>query len=173
MKIVVTGAECSGKSQLCAELAEITHSRWVPEYAREYLEKNGPDYSYQDFMKIVDGHRRRQAEALHINAELVFLDTDLINFQVWAERKFDKIPPALFSLKESTEGKIYFVCYPDLEWEDDPLRENRDFQLEIYQRHLDLIKEFKRPYAIIRGQGKDRLRRALDSLQDFQEKEED
>jgi len=172
MRIVLTGAECSGKSQLCAELAEMTHSRWVPEYAREYLEKHGANYSYQDFIKILDGHRRRQAEALHINAELVFLDTDLINFQVWAERKYDKVPPALLSLEESTAGKIYFVCYPDLEWEDDPLRENRAFQLEIYHRHLELVKQFKRPYKIIKGQGKDRLRKALDVLQDFQEQEE-
>ncbi|MGK0406574.1 MAG: nicotinamide riboside kinase [Roseivirga sp.] len=172
MRIVVTGPECSGKSQLCAELAEITHSRWVKEYAREYLEKNGADYTYQDFIKILDGHRRRQAEALHINAELVFLDTDLINFQVWAERKYDKIPPALLSLKESTEGKIYFVCFPDLAWEDDPLRENKESQVEIYHRHLQLVKEFERPYKIIKGQGKDRLRRALDALQEFQEQEE-
>jgi nicotinamide riboside kinase len=172
MRIVVTGPECSGKSQLCAELAEITHSRWVKEYAREYLEKHGANYTYQDFIKILDGHRRRQAEALHINAELVFLDTDLINFQVWAERKYDKIPPALLSLKESTEGKIYFVCFPDLAWEDDPLRENQEAQVEIYHRHLELVKEFGRPYKIIKGQGKDRLRRALDALQDFQEQEE-
>ena len=64
------------------------------------------------------------------------------------------------------------MCYPDLEWEDDPLRENPDDQFEIYQRHLELVKGFERPYAIIKGQGKDRLRRALDKLQDFQEKEE-
>ena len=38
-KIVAIGPESTGKSTLCAQLAEHYNSLWVPEYAREYLEK--------------------------------------------------------------------------------------------------------------------------------------
>jgi nicotinamide riboside kinase len=54
-KIVVIGPESTGKSTLCAQLAEYYHTIWVPEYAREYLEKNGKDYKYDDLLTIAKG----------------------------------------------------------------------------------------------------------------------
>ncbi|HEV2831233.1 MAG TPA: ATP-binding protein [Hanamia sp.] len=54
-KIVVIGPESTGKSTLCAQLAEHYQTLWVPEYAREYLEKNGTDYSYNDLLAIAKG----------------------------------------------------------------------------------------------------------------------
>ena len=36
-KFVVIGPESTGKSTLCAQLAEYYETIWVPEYAREYL----------------------------------------------------------------------------------------------------------------------------------------
>ena len=54
-KFVVVGPESTGKSTLCSQLAEHYHTTWVPEYAREYLEKNGMDYTYDDFLTIAKG----------------------------------------------------------------------------------------------------------------------
>ena len=38
-KIAILGPESTGKSELAKALAEYFHSEWVPEYAREYIEK--------------------------------------------------------------------------------------------------------------------------------------
>jgi len=54
-KYVIIGPESTGKSTLCRELAEQYHTSWVPEYAREYLEKNGMDYAYDDLLTIAKG----------------------------------------------------------------------------------------------------------------------
>ena len=54
-KFVVIGPESTGKSTLCSQLAEYYETIWVPEYAREYLEKNGTDYSYDDLLTIGKG----------------------------------------------------------------------------------------------------------------------
>lgn len=52
---VVIGPESTGKSTLCSQLAEHYHTIWVPEYAREYLEKNGTNYTYDDLLTIAKG----------------------------------------------------------------------------------------------------------------------
>ena len=51
-KIVVIGPESTGKSTLCKNLAAHYNTLWVPEYAREYLEKNGTEYTYEDLLTL-------------------------------------------------------------------------------------------------------------------------
>ncbi len=57
-KIVVIGPESTGKSTLCEKLADHYNTLWVPEYAREYLEKHGPEYTYEDLYDIAAGQLR-------------------------------------------------------------------------------------------------------------------
>lgn len=54
-KFVVIGPESTGKSSLCSQLAEHFNTLWVPEYAREYLEKNGTYYTYENLLTIAKG----------------------------------------------------------------------------------------------------------------------
>jgi nicotinamide riboside kinase len=54
-KIVVIGPESTGKSTLCKKLAAHYNSLWVPEYAREYLEKKGTEYNYENLLDIAKG----------------------------------------------------------------------------------------------------------------------
>src|SRR6266508_5671062 len=63
-KIVVTGPESTGKSTLCQQLAKHFNTLWCPEYAREYLLKNGAKYSYDDLLNIAKGQVRLEDEYL-------------------------------------------------------------------------------------------------------------
>src|SRR6478735_12408960 len=54
-KIVVIGPESTGKSTLCEQLAQRFNASWCPEYAREYLSRNGVKYGYDDLLKITQG----------------------------------------------------------------------------------------------------------------------
>jgi nicotinamide riboside kinase len=54
-KIVVIGPESTGKSTLCQQLAAHYSTTWCPEYAREYLLKNGMNYTYEDLLTIAKG----------------------------------------------------------------------------------------------------------------------
>ena len=54
-KIVIIGPESTGKSTLCKQLAKHYDSLWCPEFAREYLLKNGMDYTYDDLLNIAKG----------------------------------------------------------------------------------------------------------------------
>ena len=51
-KIVVIGPESTGKSTLCELLANHFQTKWVAEYAREYLLTNGKEYTYDNLLTI-------------------------------------------------------------------------------------------------------------------------
>ncbi|WP_276502376.1 AAA family ATPase [Terrimonas pollutisoli] len=54
-KVVVIGPESTGKSTLCELLAKHYQTKWCPEYAREFLLKNGTNYSYEDLLTVAKG----------------------------------------------------------------------------------------------------------------------
>jgi len=54
-RISITGPESTGKSALAKELAAHFNTVWVPEYAREYLEKLGRRYEFEDIAIIAKG----------------------------------------------------------------------------------------------------------------------
>jgi nicotinamide riboside kinase len=63
-KFVIIGPESTGKSTLCGQLADHFDTLWVPEYAREYLEKNGTDYNYGDLLTIAKGQIKLEEEGI-------------------------------------------------------------------------------------------------------------
>jgi nicotinamide riboside kinase len=63
-KIVVLGPESTGKSFLCEQLATHYQTKWVPEFARDYLEKNGPEYQYDDLYEIAKGQLELEERAM-------------------------------------------------------------------------------------------------------------
>ncbi|MEP6927599.1 MAG: ATP-binding protein [Ginsengibacter sp.] len=63
-KFVVLGPESTGKSTLCSQLAEHYNTLWVAEYAREYLEKNGTNYNYDDLLTIAKGQIELEEEGI-------------------------------------------------------------------------------------------------------------
>ncbi|MEO5564328.1 MAG: ATP-binding protein [Chitinophagaceae bacterium] len=63
-KIVTIGPESTGKSMLCEQLATHYGTTWCPEYAREYLLKNGTDYSYEDLLTIACGQVELEDKAI-------------------------------------------------------------------------------------------------------------
>ncbi len=163
--IVVTGPESSGKSSLTQALADYFKSAWVPEFARTYLEKHGPQYSLADFKHMLAGQWQHNQIACADAQSPVFLDTDVINFAVWSDFVYQKRPQELQALLAQPNPHYYLICYPDLPWEADPLRENPKQRLAIFEAHKRLIEEKNRPFAIVKGTGSERLQNAIQAVE--------
>src|SRR6185312_14702126 len=81
-KIVVIGPESTGKSTLCEKLAEHYNTLWVPEYAREYLEKNGTEYSYDDLLIIAKGQIELEEDtSLKVQSSKFKVENTMQNFK--------------------------------------------------------------------------------------------
>ncbi|MCZ7590892.1 MAG: AAA family ATPase [Kiritimatiellae bacterium] len=159
-RLVLTGPESSGKSALSEHLAHVLGIPLALEYARFYLEEHGPHYDYDLLLTIARGHLDYQRTKAPPDAPLAVLDTDLINFKVWSEVAFGRFHPELQLALAEESNHLYLLCYPDLPWESDPLREHPHARLMLYERHKAEIERLHRPYEIIRGIGEERYRNA-------------
>lgn len=59
---MVLGPESTGKSTLCNMLAQQFNTQWCPEYARAYLMKHGPAYTFHDLLTIAKGQLALEEE---------------------------------------------------------------------------------------------------------------
>ena len=59
------------------------------------------------------------------------------------------------------------LCYPDLEWHPDPLREDEHRLMVIYQFYIDHLEHMDVPYRVIKGTGDVRLKNATQVVSEF------
>ncbi len=164
MRIIITGAESSGKSTLAEHLGRQFNLPYALEYARCYLEKNGPDYDLDLLIRLSGLHLEYQQTEVDPAVPIGIFDTDMINFKIWAEEVFGHCPDQVLDRIEKESSHVYLLCKPDLPWEPDLLRENPDDRDMLYQRHLGEIKRLNRPYLIVEGVGTQRLANAETAL---------
>ena len=162
LRIVLTGPESSGKTELTNSLSQYFKMPFVPEYAREYLSKKNKEYNLSDLLKINDAQTKIQKAT---DGEMVFWDTDIITIIIWAKEKFNT-KNEIFekSLKENVPH-FYLLCNPDLDWEQDDLRENPNDRYRLLREYQSILTKRRIPYAHIQGKGKIRLANAIDSIQ--------
>lgn len=163
-KIVIIGPESTGKSTLCEQLAAHYKTKWVPEYAREYLMELGRPYTYDDLLRIAKGQLEQEDRiTASVNSPLLFIDTDMYVMKVWCEFVFGKCHP--FILDEIVKRKYdaYLLCNTDLPWVPDALREYPDLESRqrLYHMYKDLMINQQSPWFDISGNYEERFRKAV------------
>ena len=63
---------------------------------------------------------------------------------------------------------LYLICSPNIPWEFDYQRENPNDRIELYNIHLDKIKEMGISFEIIEGNLSKRLNQAKKILQNLE-----
>lgn len=148
-RVGIIGPESTGKSTLAKYLARRYNGVLVPEFAREYMEALAPnyDYTYEDVVAIA---RHQVEEIVSLPSTLVFFDTELIITKVWFLHKFGKCPEFVLDAIQRYKMDVYLLCYPDMPWQPDPVRENpdiRDYLFDWYEREIQLLEV---PYYVVR-----------------------
>jgi NadR type nicotinamide-nucleotide adenylyltransferase len=181
-RIAVIGPESTGKSTLCEMLAAHYRTIWCPEYAREYLLKNGKEYSFDDLIHIAKGQTELEEslklkvqslklENIHQTSKtkLLFIDTDMYVMKVWCEYVFNKCHH--FILEEIAKRKydLYLLCNTDLPWVADELREYPDEKnrLELFHIYKDIVVNQSTPWVEITGNDEHRLQQAVKAVDEL------
>lgn len=166
-KIALIGPESTGKSYLAEYLADYYTTSWIPEYAREYIFKLNRSYTFKDIESIAKKQIILEQEKIVSAKKFLFIDTELINNKIWFKESFAKIPDWIDQLIEEEAIDYYLLCYPDLKWESDPLRENPDKRLYLFDQYKHEIEKIAKPYKIIKGIGEERINMAIQSIEEF------
>jgi NadR type nicotinamide-nucleotide adenylyltransferase len=167
IRIALIGPESTAKSTLSEELARHYHTVWVREFSREYLQKINRAYTLEDILEIAKKQLQREEHLTENANKMIFADTELIISKVWCKDVFNTCPEWILNNIIPYKYDLYLLTYPDLQWEEDPLRENphrREFFFDWYEREL---KSIDAVYTIIRGNGAERFKNAVDAIEKF------
>jgi nicotinamide riboside kinase len=144
LRIAFTGPESSGKTTLARWTANFFSLPYIPEFAREYLEEK-PQYQEADLVFMA----QKQVEWWPQGA--LVADTEMHVFQIWSQEKFERLDAKIYTELNRQVFDHYFLCAPDIPWEEDPLRENpldRERLFTIYENEL---LAHLRNFTVLRG----------------------
>jgi NadR type nicotinamide-nucleotide adenylyltransferase len=160
------GPESTGKSTLAEKLAKHFADPWVPEVAREYLEKLDRPYAYEDLLQIGKQQIQLEDELARGAKNYLFCDTDLRVIQVWSQHRYGKVDPWVLEELERRTYDLILLCAPDLPWQSDPLREHPD--LEIRQQFFEIYKQLSHasgiPWILVSGDTDKRLSTGIQAI---------
>ena len=166
-KVVVIGPECTGKSTLCASLADELDTVWVPEYARAYLDDLGRPYEETDLLEIAAGQLLAEDSLLSQANGFLFCDTDLHVLKTWSHERYGRCHRRILEAIALRHYDAYLLTYPDIPWTPDPQREHPDpkDRVRLWHHYHDAVQASDFPWLDVRGPNEVRVQSALDFIE--------
>jgi nicotinamide riboside kinase len=165
LKIVVCGPESTGKTELAEHLSDMLGADLIPEYARSYVEKLDRPYTYKDVEHIARVQEKELMKAVPKNSRIIILDTYLVITRIWFLEVFGRAPGWIEKSLRNSAIDLYLLCYPDIEWVKDPVRENPDPKRKyLFDRYREEIERLDLPWEEVRGHGEQRFENARKGL---------
>jgi len=93
--------------------------------------------------------------------KFLFCDTDFTVIKIWCEVVFGTCPEWIDRMFRQHRYDLYLLCYPDLEWQPDTLRENPDNRLELFMLYQEALDEIGAKYVVVDGLGSNRMEKAI------------
>lgn len=167
-RILITGPESTGKSNLSKALSKHYRSLWNPEYAREFLAHKS-SYSAFDLDLILKKQLELEADKLEMAHRYLFCDTGPEVIKIWSDYKYQQSSEFIEKTFREHTYDFTLLLFPDLPWEPDPLRENpsEEERKELFEMYYQLLHLHQRPFAVIKGQEKERAANAIIAIDDF------
>jgi len=166
-RVAIIGPESTGKSTLAASLATHYETVWVPEYARDYIDRLGRNYEEKDLLEIAKGQIAAEINLERNAKDIIICDTNLIVIKVWGEYKYGGVDSEILEMMRKRKYDLHLLTYVDVPWMDDPQREHphlRDFFYTVYKNEL-ISRNL--PFIEIKGEFYERKKiatQAIDSL---------
>lgn len=149
-RILILGGESTGKSTLCAALAEKFSTRWAAEYGRElWLAKNG-QLSPDDLLTIAKTQIAREDTLSLQSKEFLFCDTSPLTTQLYSEEMFSAVDPSLKKLAKRHYDYV-FLCDDDFKFVQDGTRKDSNFRSQQQEWYKFQLHEQNIPYTLLNG----------------------
>lgn len=169
-RVCVVGAESTGKTTLCRELAKALKTSWVAEYGREYTESKLArevqlPWRAFEFAHIAREQSRREDEAARSADRVLICDTDQFATRLWFERYLG-VPPAPNAWGEiSNRIDLYLLTCTDVPFEDDGTRDGREIREWMHARFEEELEKMSAPFVRLRGDRVARFNAAVAAIE--------
>ncbi|WPJ94274.1 ATP-binding protein [Coraliomargarita algicola] len=165
-RIVLTGAECTGKSTLTQALSGYYGEPWTAEYVRDYVDHIGRELTREDLEPIAKGQIATE-DACHDKAKrLILHDTNLLSSIIYANHYFNEVIDWVNECFLQRDYTLYLLCCPQgIEWQDDPgQRDSPAARAELQAKFKETLDKLQLPYVELRGDPTARFGEAIRAI---------
>jgi HTH-type transcriptional regulator, transcriptional repressor of NAD biosynthesis genes len=155
-RIVLIGAESSGKTTLVEALANHYKTVWVPEYGRAYSATKllGPEpdrWRTEEFVHIAREQCRQEDAAARQANRLLICDTDAFATSIWHERYMYAASEAVEAVAGTHRPDLYVLTDVDIPFVQDGTRDGEHVRPWMHGRFVEVLARDRRPYVVVRG----------------------
>lgn len=161
IKIVVTGSESTGKTELARRLGTHFGAPVSKEFVRQYVAQREQPLGFADHGPIAKGQIAAEDDAIARARDLVILDTDLVSTVVYCEHYFGLAPEWIEAEARARAGQIYLLLEPDIPWQPDGIRDRGDRRDEMHQLFRNKLQHLRMRFVEIGGDGNARFHAAV------------
>lgn len=156
IRLVVLGAESTGKSTLCAALRARWREPVADEYGRElWLAKDG-QLALADMFKIAKRQIAREDHLLKQARRALICDTSPLTTALFSQAMFGEVVPELERLARR-QYDLTFLCMPDFPFVQDGTRQDEDFREAMHATYLAHLTSHGIPFVSLSGGTEGRL----------------
>lgn len=172
-RAVLIGAESTGKTTLCAQLAAHYNTVWVAEYGREHWERKIaeqdvqgeiPAWTDDEFIHIAEEQQRRENESAGRASRVLVCDTNAFATATWFERYAGTRHAQVEAIGARDIVDLYLIASPDVPFVQDGVRDGERIRDWMHARFQELIGGGGTPYVLITGPWEKRLAQAIAAI---------
>jgi HTH-type transcriptional repressor of NAD biosynthesis genes len=159
-KICIVGSESTGKSMLAEKLAKYFNTTFVPEMARDIIEKTS-DVILEDLDKIAILQAQTILEKLPMANKLLFIDTDINTTISYASHLFSENLNVPLWIEEANRCDLYLYLETDCEYVQDGTRVSKEEREALNLSHKEQFKKAGINLVFVSGNWEKRTNEAI------------
>jgi len=168
-RVVLVGAESTGKTTMAGALAQLLKTVWVPEHGRWYWEGRrhleDQSWSTDELRRIAVAQVRLEEDlARRATNGIVVADTDALVTAVWHERYLGTQDPVLERMATERPPALYLICSPDFPWIQDGTRESEQHRAKMHESTVARIQALGAKMGLLTGSHEQRLSTAMNHV---------
>ncbi|MFT5836946.1 MAG: nicotinamide riboside kinase [Candidatus Azotimanducaceae bacterium] len=166
-RIVLTGAECTGKSTLAQALSGYYGEPWTTEFVRNYVEhQDGRDLTKEDLEPISKGQVTVEDASWHKAKRFVLHDTNLLSSIIYANHYFGVVNEEVNETFLQRNYSLYLLCTPEgIDWQADPgQRDSPAARTELQAKFKESLDTMQLPYVELSGDQTARFGEAIRAI---------
>lgn len=169
-RVVLIGAESTGKTTLAERLAEHYETCWVPEYGREHWERKIKGKSFDDtdlswtrdeFVHIATEQQRRENELARIANRVLICDTNSFATGTWFERYQGERDSEVDAIGRMDKVDLYLIPAPDVPFVQDGVRDGEHIREWMHERFMNQLESGLVPFVELKGSYEERRKTAI------------
>jgi HTH-type transcriptional repressor of NAD biosynthesis genes len=163
-RVLIVGAESTGKTTLAMALAEHYQTTWVPEFGRLYTEARRPrgDLWRSDEFTFIATEQVRMEDALERIANRVLIsDTDAFATAIWHERYLEQPSPEVLAVAAGRIYDLYILTDVETPFVSDDIRDGETIREWMHNRFQEELSRTRAPVLFVSGPHEQRTAAAI------------